>query len=95
MQEMAFKSLLSSYNFDLAQVTVCTQELESLLIKSALNLMTTETSALAKCFDMTARDLEYHIHPFQQFASVPNGDANRLAHLDPINKIAPLQRFLT
>lgn len=95
MQEIQFKTLQSAYNLDLAQISVCTSEIENFLIRHSLTLVETEHAALAKCFEMNSRDLEYHIHPFQQFAAVPNDLKDRLQHLDPINKISALQWFLT
>lgn len=45
--------------------------------------------------EMSARELEIKIHPHQQFATTLFPFLDRNGHLDLINKVVPIQSFLS
>lgn len=75
---------------------ICTQnELERRLIKAAVKTIDAESVALATCLKNQAREIEAHIHPFQQFAVTLYDKVDPQSHLDPLNKVGQIQSFLT
>jgi hypothetical protein len=39
------------------------------LVRASITTLNDECTALAKCFTMQVPSVQYHIHPFQQFAA--------------------------
>lgn len=54
-----------------------------------------EHLALANCFKLQVPNIQYHVHPFQQFAATFYDNVDPNAHLDISNKLAAVQLFLT
>ena len=78
-----------------AEVSVVEEELDRALLKCSHAAIDREHGALARCFEMCSKEIEFHIHPYQQFASTVFQYMDRKNHLDPITKVSVVQRFLT
>ena len=77
------------------QSFVCCQELERQLIILGIDTLKREHSGLVSALEMSARELEVMIHPHQHFATTLFPFLDRNSHLDLINKVAPIQSFLS
>jgi hypothetical protein len=58
------KVALDSYFNTKAEVQVYQNEIERLIINSAVKTLDAESTALAKCFTLQIPSVQYHIHPF-------------------------------
>jgi hypothetical protein len=62
------KVTLDSYFSTKAEIAVYSNEIEKFLIRASVRTLDSETAALAKCFTLQVPSVQFHIHPFQQFA---------------------------
>ena len=47
-----------------AETVVLKNEIEKHITRAAIKTLDDESTALAKCFNMTVPKVQYHIHPF-------------------------------
>lgn len=52
-----------------AEIHVFSNEIEKFMIRASVKTLDSECNALAKCFTLQVPRIQYHIHPFQQFAA--------------------------
>ena len=78
-----------------AETVVLKNEIEKHITRAAIKTLDDESTALAKCFNMTVPKVQYHIHPFQQFAATFFDAVDHDNHLNLENKLTPIQHFLT
>ena len=52
-----------------AETVVLKNEIEKHITKAAIRTLNDELTALKRCFTCTEKKIQYHIHPFQQFAA--------------------------
>jgi hypothetical protein len=71
------KVTLDNYFNTKAEIHVFSNEIEKFIIRASVKTLDSECSALAKCFTINVPSVQYHIHPFQQFA------ATFYDHVDP------------
>lgn len=70
-------------------------ELERNIIVSAVRTFDSEVQALTGCLKNESKEIDAHIHPFQQFAVTLYDRVDPHSHLDPINKCSHVQTFIT
>ncbi len=80
-------SLENEIRTNKAEILVLSNEIEISLVKASTQVIEDESAALAKCFEMSANEIEVHIHPYQQFASTLYQSVDRVAHLDIVFKM--------
>jgi hypothetical protein len=78
-----------------AEITVFGNEIEKYIVQASVQALNDEHAALTKCFTTAVPKLQYHIHPFQQFAATFYDQCDPNAHLDIANKLGPVQELLT
>jgi hypothetical protein len=78
-----------------AEVSVLSEEIEINLVKAAIKAVEDDKAALTKCFDMSVKEIEAHIHPFQQFAATCYFQVDPASHLDMVTKMSEVQKFVT
>lgn len=81
------KVTLDSYLSTKADIQVFSKEIEKFLICASVKTLDDECTALAKCFTMQVPTIQYHIHPFQQFAATLYDKVDPQMHLDVSNKV--------
>jgi hypothetical protein len=59
-----------------------------MLIKSATDMIEKEHGCLAATFEITSKEVNALVHPFQQFASTCFPQVDEYSHLDMINKMS-------
>ena len=59
------------------------------LIKIGVRMITNEHSAISSAFEQVAgeQEVQYFVHPNQQFASTLFQDVDKLAHLNVLTKV--------
>ena len=66
-------------------------ELEKRLIKMAIDAMSKQMSAMAKCIEMCSKNVDKSVSTTTNFAPTLFEYVSReTAHLEPINRISPL-----
>ena len=78
-----------------AETEVLRNEIEMHLCRAAIDTLQGEQRALTKCFQLAVPQVQYHIHPFQQFAGTLFDTVDHAHHLSLENKLGPVQTFLT
>lgn len=81
------KVTLDSYFNTKAEISVYSNEIEKFLIRASVRTLDSETAALTKCFTLQVPSVQFHIHPFQQFAGTFYDQVDPQFHLDVSNKI--------
>jgi hypothetical protein len=81
------KVILDRYFNTKAEVLVFSNEIEKLLIMASVKTLDSESTALAKCFATQVPSVQYHIHPFQQFAATFFDKVDPNYNLDVSNKV--------
>jgi hypothetical protein len=87
--------LLDSILSDRAEIQILTDEIERSLITSAVRTLDAETQAISGCLKNSSKEIDAHIHPFQQFAVALYDKCDKNSHLDAVNKCAQIQTFIT
>jgi len=93
--EMKKKVAFDNIYTNRAEVQVLKNEIEKLLIKASIQTLESENAALTKCFSLAVPSIQFHIHPFQQFAATAYDEVDPMLHLDIMNKITFVQAFIT
>lgn len=78
-----------------AEIYVFSNEIEKFMIRASVKTLDAECNALSKCFTMQVPKIQYHIHPFQQFAATFFDHCDPNMHLDVCNKVTAVQALLT
>lgn len=78
-----------------AEIQVLRAEVERFLIVCGIRTLDNETRAITNCLKNESKEVEAHIHPFQQFAVTLYDQVDRNSHLDAVNKCAQIQSFIT
>lgn len=89
------KVTLDAYFNMKAEINVFSNEIEKFMIRASVKTLDSECSSLAKCFTLAEPKIQYHIHPFQQFAATFFDHCDPNMHLDVSNKFAAVQGLLT
>ena len=89
------KVTLDNYFNTKAEIQVFSNEIEKFIIRASCQTLDDECRALAKCFDLQVPQVQYHIHPFQQFAATFYDKVDPNMHLDISNKMKAVQKLLT
>lgn len=89
------KVALDNYFNVKAEIIVYSNEIEKLLIKASVKTLDSEHSALTKCFTVQVPSIQYHIHPFQQFAATFFDKVDPNFNTDVSNKVNSIQELLT
>ena len=89
------KVTLDSYFNTKAEISVFSNEIEKFFIKASVLTLDNEHLALANCFKLQVAKIQYHVHPFQQFAATFYDNVDPNSHLDISNKLTAVQLFLT
>ena len=66
---MQIQVLVDQVQSSRAEIIVLSSEIERQIVKASIKAVETEAAALANCFLLNAKPIEFHIQPFQQFAS--------------------------
>jgi hypothetical protein len=65
------------------------------MMRTAIDMLTKESSFLCKAFELSNIRIQACIHPVQQFASTFDHKIDVRNHLDIVNKVPSIQKFLT
>ena len=87
--------LLDSVLNSRAEITILRVEIERRLITCGVRTLDRETLAIANCLKTGVREIDAHIHPFQQFAVTLYDQVDPNSHLDAVNKCGQVQSFIT
>jgi len=71
-----------------AEIQILSVELERFLITASVRTLDAETCAIANCLRNESKEIDAHIHPFQQFAVTLYDKIDTNSHLDVVNKCA-------
>ena len=78
-----------------AEIIVIRDEIDRILMIHAIDIIEKEYAALSTAIDSETSNISALIHPFQQFASVCFPTVDKNSHLDMINKVSAVQKWLT
>ena len=95
LKDLQMKALKDTVFACKSEIVVLTREIEKQLVKAAIRVVEDESAALTACFSMTSKQVDMHVHPFQQFASTLYQQIDKLSHLDMVTKVAEIQKFIT
>ena len=74
---------------------MATTEISKYMMRTAIDMLTKESSFLCKAFELSNIRIQACIHPVQQFASTLNHKIDARNHLDILNKVPSIQKMLT
>ena len=78
-----------------SEIIVIRDEIDRLMLMCAIDIIEKEYAGLSAALDSEASQISSFIHPFQQFASVWFPTVDKNSHLDMVNKVSSVQKFLT
>lgn len=86
--------LLLEFDNSSCEIDVYQREIQNYMILTAKRMIERESRSLASAFEMNGKRLEVLIDVHQQFAATLD-DKDKLNHLDIVNKVGAVQKFLT
>jgi len=78
-----------------SEIIVIRDEIDRLMLIWAIDIIEKEYAGLSYALDSEASQISAYTHPFQQFTSVCFPTVDKHSHLDMVNKVSSVQKFLT
>ena len=86
--------LMTQFDVYSSEIDTYQSEIQNFMVLTAIRHIEREQSALTKAFELDGKRLEVLVNVDQQFAATQD-DNDKLNHLDIVNKVGPIQKFLS